>query len=85
VLQTNINANINMLQTNINANINGNIGVLGFFIPKTLVIWAYPSHITLAIWVRVRVRVRGRVTGYANIMGMPKTRGCPYDCDSGVL
>ena len=89
MLQTNINANINMLQTNINANTNGNIGVLGFFIPKTLVIWAYPSHITLGIWVRVRVRVgvrvRVRVTGYANTMGMPKTRGCPYDCDSGVL
>lgn len=84
MLQTKyINANTNMLQTNINANINGNIGVLGFFIPKTLVIWPYPSHITLVIWVGVRVRVR--VTGYANIMGMPKTRGCPYDCDSGVL
>ena len=49
MLQTNINANINMLQTNINANINGNIGILGFFISKTLVIWAYPSHITLGI------------------------------------
>ena len=36
------------------------------------VIWASPSHITLAIWVRVRVRVTGdahitRVLG----MGMP--------------
>ena len=28
-------------------------------IPKTLVIWASPSHVTLAIWVRVRVRVTG--------------------------
>ena len=38
-----------------------------------------PSHITLAIWVRIRVRVTGdayvtRALG----MGMPKTRGCPY-------
>ena len=38
-----------MLQTNINANINGNIGILGFFIPQTLVIWTYPSHITIEI------------------------------------
>ena len=30
-------------------------------IPKTLVIWASPSHITLAIWVRVRGRVTGDV------------------------
>ena len=31
----------------------------GHPIPKTLVIWAPPSHITLAIWVRVRVKVKG--------------------------
>ena len=31
----------------------------GIPIPKTLVIWASPSHITLAIWVRVWVRVTG--------------------------
>ena len=42
-----------------------------------------PSHITLAIWVRVRVRVTGdahitRILG----MGMPKTLGCPHHCDS---
>ena len=46
-------------------------------IPKTLVIWASPSHIALAIWVRVRV------TGDAHIatilgMRMPKMLGCPY-------
>ena len=28
--------------------------VLGIPIPKTLVIWAFPSHTTLAIWVRVK-------------------------------
>ena len=33
--------------------------VLGFPIPKTLVIWVSPSHITLAIGVRVKVRVTG--------------------------
>ena len=49
--------------------------VLGMPIPKTLVIWAYRSHIALAIWVRIRLRVTGdahitRVLG----MGMPKTR-----------
>ena len=31
---------------------------MGIPIPKPLVIWASPSHNTLAIWVRVRVRVR---------------------------
>ena len=43
-------------------------------IPKTLVIWASSSHITLAIWVTVRIRVR--VTRDAHItriwvIGMP--------------
>ena len=52
-------------------------------VPKTIVIWAFPSHITLAI----RVRVRVRDTGDANITrvlgtGMPKKQGCPYHCDS---
>ena len=32
---------------------------MGIPIPNTLVIWASLSHIVLAIWVRVRVRVRG--------------------------
>ena len=59
---------------------------LGIPIPKTLMIKASPSHITLAICVRVRVTVR--VTGDAYItwvlaMGMAKTRGCPYHCDCG--
>ena len=39
--------------------------VLGISIPKNLVIWVSRSHITLAIWVRVSVRVR--VTGDAHI------------------
>ena len=44
--------------------------------------WASPFHITLAIWVRVRVRFPGdahisRVLG----IGTPKTQGCPYQCD----
>ena len=46
------------------------------------VIWTPPSHITLAIWVRV--------TGDASItrvlgMGMPKTRGCHYHSDIATL
>ena len=58
--------------------------VLGIPIPQTLLIWVSPPHITLAIWVRLRVRVTGdahitRVLG----MGMPKTRGFPYHCDTG--
>ena len=54
----------------------GDVGGGGAFwtIPKTLVIWASSSHITLAIWVTVRIRVR--VTRDAHItrilvMGMP--------------
>ena len=43
----------------------GHPRVLGISIPKTLVIWVSPSHITLAIWVRVSVSVR--VTGDAHI------------------
>ena len=42
-------------------------------------IWASTFQITLAIWVRVRVRVTGdaSITGVLG-MGMPKTRGYPY-------
>ena len=50
--------------------------VLGIPIPKTLVIWASPSHITLAFWVRVRVRGDPHIIRVLG-MGMPKTRGCP--------
>ena len=32
---------------------------MGIPIPNTLVTWASPSHITLAIWVRVGFRVTG--------------------------
>ena len=46
----------------------GHSPVLGISIPKTLVMWASPCHITVAIWIRV--------TGDAHItrvlgMGMP--------------
>lgn len=37
----------------------GHLCVLGIPIPKILVIWAFPSRITLAIWVRVMFRVTG--------------------------
>ena len=37
----------------------GHLRVLGFPIPKPLLIWVSPSHITLAIWVGVKVRVTG--------------------------
>ena len=42
-------------------------------------------YITLPICVGVRVRVtedaqNNRVLG----MGMPRTRGCPYHCDTGI-
>ena len=60
-------------------------GVMGIPIPKPLVKWTFPSLITLAIWVRVRVKVTGdaHITGVLR-MGMPKTRGCPYHCDTAT-
>ena len=57
---------------------------MGIPIPKTLVIRTFPSHITLAIWVRVRVAGDVHITRVLG-MGMPKTRGCPYQCDIGTL
>ena len=51
---------------------------IGIPIPKTIVIWASPSHINLAIWVRVRVTGDAHITRVSGV-GMPKTRGCPYD------
>ena len=62
----------------------GESHVLGIPISKTQVIWAFPSHTTLAIWVRVKVKV---YTGNAHItrvlgMGMPITRGCAYHGDT---
>ena len=46
-------------------------------------IWASTFQITLAIWVRVRVRVTGdaSITGVLR-MEMPKTRGYPYHSDT---
>ena len=62
----------------------GHPRVLGIPIPKTLVIWTSPSHITLAIWVRVRVTGDAHITRVLG-MGMTKTRGCPYHFDIGTL
>ena len=56
---------------------------MGIPIPQTLVIGAYPSHITLAIWVRVRVTGDVHITRVLG-MGMPKMRRCPYQCDTGT-
>ena len=53
-------------------------------IPKTLVIWASPSHITLAIWVRVRVTGDVHITRALG-MGIPKRRRCSYHCDNGTI
>ena len=46
--------------------------------------WASPSHITLTIWVRVRVTGDVYITRVLG-MGMAKTWGCPYQCDIGTL
>ena len=49
----------------------------GIPIPKTLGIWASPSHITLAIWIRVRVIGDAHITRVLGL-GIPITRECPY-------
>ena len=54
----------------------GESHVLGIPIPKTLVIWAFPSHTTLAIWVKF-------------IQGMPTSLGfwewgCPKRGDAHI-
>ena len=60
------------------------LGIAAFWPSPFL--WVSPSHIILAIWLRVRVRV----IGYAHItrvldMGMPKTRGCPHHSDTDTI
>ena len=45
----------------------------GIPIPKTLVIWASPSHISLTIWARVRVTGDAHITRVWR-MGCPKRR-----------
>ena len=54
---------------------------MGIPIPKTLGIWVSPSHITLAIC--VRVTRDARITVVLG-MGIPTTEGCPYHCDRGI-
>ena len=58
----------------------GHPRVLDIRIHKTLVMWTSPFRITLAIW--VRVRVRARVTGDAHITKVWEW-GCPYHCHCG--
>ena len=47
---------------------------MGISIPKTQVIWASPSHFSLVICVRVRVKGDAYITRVLE-MGMSKTRG----------
>ena len=52
---------------------NSDTGIPAFWaspLPKPLLIWASPSHITLAIWVRVRVTGDAHITSVL-VMGMP--------------
>ena len=53
----------------------GHPRVLGIPIPKTLVIWTSPSHITLAIWVTVRVTGDAHIKGFGN--GDAQNAGMP--------
>ena len=46
---------------------------MGISIPKTQVIWASPSHFSLVICVRVRVKGDAHITRVLE-MGMSKTR-----------
>ena len=52
---------------------------IGIPIPKTIVIWASPSHINLAIWVRVRVTGDAHITRVSGV-GMPIWHA--YHCGS---
>ena len=52
---------------------------MGIPIPKTLVIWASP--VTLTIIAKIRWGGDAHITRLL-AMWMPKTRGCPYHCNS---
>ena len=52
---------------------------VGIPIPKTLVIWASP--VTLTIIAKIRWGGDAHITRLL-AMWMPKTRGCPYHCNS---
>ena len=62
----------------------GNTSVLGIPIPKTLVIWASPVTLNLTQIAKVIWEGDADITRVLG-MGMPKTRGCPYRCDTGLL
>ena len=62
----------------------GNTRVLGLPIPKTLVIWASPVTLNLTQIAKVIWEGDADITRVLG-MGMPKTRGCPYHCDTGLL
>ena len=47
-------------------------------------IWASPSHITLAFWIRVRVTENAHITRVLG-MRMPKMWGCPYHLVNAVF
>ena len=51
---------------------------MGIPIPKTPVIWASPVTLTLILTQKEGDTYITRVLG----MGMPKTRGCPYHCNT---
>ena len=51
---------------------------MGIPIPKTLVIWASPVTLTLILIQKEGDAYITMVLG----MGMPKTRGCPYHCNT---
>ena len=62
----------------------GHPRVLGIPIPKTLVIWASPVTLTLTQIAKVIWEGDVHITRVLG-MGMPKTRGCPYHFDTGLL
>ena len=62
----------------------GHPQVLVIPIPKILVIWASPVTLTLTQIGKVIWEGDIHITRVLGI-GMPKTRGCPYHCDTGLL
>ena len=61
----------------------GESHVLGIPIPKTQVIWAFPSHTTLAIWVRVKVAEHSlAVCEYMSFAKLWQEKGCSLQAET---
>ena len=59
------------------------MGIPAFWASSFPKLRAVPSHITLAVWVKVRVTGDAHITRVLG-MGIPETRGCYYHCYTGA-